>query len=276
MKFQWASEAELCLKAVGSVAGMLDDKPGQRVSIREKESSRDVVTDIDITVEKCLRTALSGSSYPIVGEEVAPDSVAQGSGKCWFIDPIDGTVNYLNNIPFYGISVGFMSNSEFWVGAAVFPALRELYFVSDCGEAYLNGSRICIKNGTLKDSLIGMAFSGKAVNPEYRAKEFALFGSLNDKSRGCMRTGSAALNVCYVAAGKMQVAVGFNNKIWDVAGALAIARAAGYKLRCHIEWPLNRISYVIGCAEVIDSIASEVESSMNIRLQPVVSAISLS
>ena len=267
MKFQWAREAELCLKAVGSVAGMLDCKTGQRVSIREKESFRDVVTEMDIAIEKCLRKALIESSYPIVGEEIASDVVAQKTGGCWFLDPIDGTANYISNIPFYGTSVGFMADSEFVVGSVVFPALRELYLVSDCGEAYLNGSRILINNGALNDSLIGVSFSGKAANTTSRAKEFELFGDLNDKSRGCLRTGSAALNVCYVAAGKMQAAVGLNNKIWDVAGALAVAGAAGCKLFCKVEWPLNRISYVVGCAGVSGIVASQVESFLNIELE---------
>jgi myo-inositol-1(or 4)-monophosphatase len=269
MKFKWAREAEICLKAVGGVAGMLDDKTGKRVAIREKESSRDVVTEMDVAIEKYLRKHLAESAYPVIGEEFSPNVVAQGDGCCWFLDPIDGTANYLNNIPLYGTSVGFMAGLRFEVGAVVFPALRELFFVSDCGEAYLNGARLRPKKGVLKDALIGVSFSGKAWDPKGRAKEFELFGSLNDKSRGCMRTGSAALNVCYVAAGKMQGAVGFNNKIWDVAGALAVARAAGYKLLCNAELAANRISYVIGCEGVVEVMASEIESSMNIRLRSI-------
>lgn len=264
MKFRWPREAELCLKSVGSVAGMLDDKTGKRLSVREKESCRDVVTEVDLAVERRLRAILADSGYPVIGEELAPHVRAQGSGGCWFLDPIDGTANYLNNIPLYGVSVGFVADSDFVVGAVVLPALRELYFVSDCGEAYMNGTRLQMKSAMLRDSLIGVSFSGKAVNSEWRDKEFELFGRLNDKSRGCMRTGSAALNACYVAAGKMQVAVGFNNKIWDVAGALSVAKAAGCRLYCRIDWAANRLTYVIGSDGAAEAVALEIEQAMNI------------
>jgi myo-inositol-1(or 4)-monophosphatase len=220
---------------------------------------------MDIAVEGHLRNALANTPYPVIGEELSPDVVAQVAKGCWFLDPIDGSANYLNNIPFYGTSVGFVADSIFSVGAVVFPALHELYFVSDEGNAYLNGIRLQAKDDLLTHSLIGIAFSGKAADHKHRATEFELFGRLNDKSRGCMRTGSAALNVCFVTSGKMQAAVGFNNRIWDVAGAIAIAQKAGYCLYCQIDWAINRISYVVGSSTVAKSIVEEIESSMGIR-----------
>ena len=273
MTFQWSKEAELCLTSIGSAARMLDDKTRSKLSIHEKESARDVVTETDIAVERHLREMLATSGYPIVGEEMASDDAVSAAAGCWFVDPIDGTANYLTQIPFFGTSVGFVANSEFILGAAVFPALRELYFVSDCGDAYLNAARIVAKSGKIGDSLIGMSFSGKAFDPGRRAQEFSLFGSLNDKSRGCLRTGSAALNVCYVASGKLQLAVGLNNRIWDVAGALAIARAAGSDLFCNIDWPANRISYVVGAGAVVEIISAEVDRTMNTGLKQVNSRV---
>lgn len=266
MTFEWSREAELCLASIGSVAGMLDDKSRRKLSIHEKESARDVVTETDIAVERRLREALVTSKYPIVGEEMASDDAVSAKDGCWFVDPIDGTANFLVQIPFYGTSAGFVSNFEFVVGAVVFPALKELYFVSDCGDAYLNAARIVAKSVTPSESLIGMSFSGKAVDPGGRAKEFGLFGSLNDKSRGCLRTGSAALNVCYVASGKLQVAVGLHNRIWDVAGALAIARAAGCELFCNVDWASNRISYVVGASPAVDVVAAEVAGTLGAGL----------
>jgi myo-inositol-1(or 4)-monophosphatase len=267
MNYKWGQEAELSLKAVGAVAKMLEEKNAKRVVLREKESHRDVVTGMDVSIEKHLRTALSQSPHPIIGEEMHPGTVKDRHEGCWYLDPIDGTANYLNNIPFFGTSVGFVSGTIFAAGAVVFPALRELYFVSDCGKAYLNGTLLTPRKDTLENSLIGVAFSGKAASLPKRSAEFELFGALNDKSRGCLRTGSAALNVCFVAAGKMQLAVGFSNKLWDVAGALAIASTAGCRVLCHVEWPLNQISYVVGPPGLVEPVAAEIDDTLNIGLQ---------
>ena len=86
----------------------------------------------------------------------------------------------------------------------------------------------------LDSGISSMAFSGKAYNPDMRHEEFKIFGDLNDVSQGCLRTGSAAMNLAYVASGKFKLALGKANKLWDVAAGLLIAKEAGADLNYNI------------------------------------------
>ena len=87
---------------------------------------------------------------------------------------------------------------------------------------------------------IGLLSSSSDHAAPFRSQEYDLFRELNDRSRGCLRIGSAALAVCWVASGRLNCAYGINVKIWDVAGALAIARQAG----CHT-YLRTRTSYQV-------------------------------
>ena len=79
-----------------------------------------------------------------------------------------------------------------------------------------------------------MAFSGKAYTPKQRKKEFEIFGQLNDASQGCLRTGSAAINLAYLAEGRFSLAIGKANKLWDIAAGIIIAEESGYKVSYRI------------------------------------------
>jgi myo-inositol-1(or 4)-monophosphatase len=85
--------------------------------------------------------------------------------------------------------------------------------------------------------------------------EYELFGQLNDSTRGMLRTGSASINICYVAAGRLQSAYGINNRIWDVAGPLAIAQKAGADIYIEVRDNPSYVNYVAGVPGVADKIA---------------------
>lgn len=254
MTRNWLEESEVALKAAVLGAEILEDKYKDVAILGKKESQRDIVTNVDIEIEKQISVLLKTTRYRIVGEETAQKVDIDRKGYRWFIDPIDGTANFVAAIPYYAVSVGLASALKFTVGAVVVPSLKEMFFTIGTEGSYMNGKALKVGSARLKDSLIAVAFSGSSSDEEQRQREYETFGLLNDSSRGCLRLGSAAVNICYVSAGRLQAAYGIGNKIWDVAGALAIASQAG----CHVytEWYTGtRISYVVGARDVADALA---------------------
>jgi myo-inositol-1(or 4)-monophosphatase len=241
-------EAALALKAVSEGARIVGDRP-ERVSVTTKQSFRDVVTEFDKKIERRVGEILAESGYPVVGEESFDETSArEPSGMFWAVDPIDGTANFVAGIPYYGISVGLVrGGTDARVGAVALPALRELYFTHGDEVAFRNGKALPpIDRRDLAQSLVAGGFAGPKGDEKERALLYKLFGELNDRSRGALRLGSAAANLCYVASGQLQVAYGFNASIWDVAGGLAIAGRAGCVVRCARAPGKARVHYLAG------------------------------
>lgn len=257
----WLKEAELALKAAATSAELVESKFTGAAAVKTKESRRDVVTELDTIVERNIIDTLKTSGYDIVGEETAAHGCRNTPPEkpTWFVDPIDGTANLVSSIPFYAISVGLVKMDDFLIGAVVLPAMKEIFFTFGDQGAFLNGARIRVKQAALEDSLIAASFSGGSDDDGRRKREFASFGEINDASRGCLRLGSASVNICYAAANRLQGAYGIHAKIWDVAGALAVASQAGCKI--YVEWieKTNLINYVAGAPRVADAIAKYVK-----------------
>ncbi|MFA6923075.1 MAG: inositol monophosphatase family protein [Bacteroidales bacterium] len=254
--FNWAEEAEVSLKAVSSAAEIIENNSKDLINIKSKESFRDIVTELDIAIEHFLIKELLKTSYEIIGEETFDNKTLNLSNNnpTWYIDPIDGTTNFISSIPFFGISVGLGINLDFEVGTVIFPALKEIFFTSNNGISYLNGKPLKSKPRELKNSLLSMAFSGSTQNVEYKKKQYEIFGKFNDNSRGCLRTGSAAANICYAASGRFGAVIGFTNKIWDIAGGIAIAKNAGCEIYIEQVDNANSFNYVVGAKCVSEQI----------------------
>ena len=258
MNKKWFFETELALKAISTSVELIEKKRMEGLVPRIKESPRDLVTELDLLIEKHITRVLNISGYQIIGEETTKNKNLNIDTQkpIWLIDPIDGTTNLISSIPFYATSIGLLANSKFAIGAVVMPAQKEVFFTMGNQGSFVNGKALKkIRPTDLKKSLIVAGFSGKIYNGAKRKQEYDFFGILNDRSRGCLRLGSAATNICYVAAGRLQAAYGICNKIWDVAGALAITRQARCKV--YIEWikGTNCINYVAGASGVTDKIA---------------------
>jgi len=257
MSAKWFLEADLALKAISTSVDIIEEKHTEHLAFQTKGTNRDIVTELDIVIEKHIKEILSTSKYQIIGEETSKNGNLNiiPNEPTWFIDPIDGTSNFISSIPFYAISVGLATDSEFLVGAVVAPALKEIFFTMGDRGSFRNGKILKVCPADLKNSLIAVGFSGSYSNEIKRKQEYEFFGTLNDESRGCLRLGSASINICYVAAGCLQSAYGISNKIWDVAGAIAVALQAGCKV--YIDWTrgTHQISYVVGADGVADKIA---------------------
>ena len=254
MNLQWEKEVGFALKAVVEGGRTTLDWLG-RLSAETKGSIRDIVTPVDRTVERLIRDVLAESDYAVLGEEFdgASRFPLSEDAPVWVVDPIDGTVNYFHGLPTYCVSVGLCLRDAFLLGAVCMPKTEELFCTISEDSVILNGKLLSHAPRPAAGSLVGASFSSLANSSGDRRRQYEAFGEINDRTRGCLRTGSAAANICYAAAGRLQAAYGLQAPIWDVAGALAVARAAGCDMR--VSPSVNgAVDYVVGSADAVELI----------------------
>jgi myo-inositol-1(or 4)-monophosphatase len=196
----------------------------------DKKGAIDLVTEIDIEIERSFR-AMIAERFPdheVLGEEF--DSTEERDRiprYCWVFDPIDGTTNYAHGLPIFCASLALEVDGDPVVAAIYDPNRRELFTAERGQGAWLNGAPLRVSNaGSLIDSLLVTGFHYDVQkNP---GEVIALFGTFISRARAVRRLGSAALDLCYVAAGRFD---GFWEKKlqpWDMAaGALIVIEAGG-------------------------------------------------
>ncbi|MFZ6657241.1 inositol monophosphatase family protein [Undibacterium sp. TJN19] len=238
----------IALDAVLAATKIADGFNGA-AAVSHKGSLRDIVTQADIDISELLIKRLSLSGLPVISEENPDQKIPVGT-NCWVVDPIDGTVNFSHGLPQYAVSVGLLDNGSFRLGVVCAPALNELYFTLNTERALMNGRPFRHEHLGIQDALTAASFSARVPEPQY-----TLFRQVNESTRGCLRTGSAALNICWAATGKLQAAYGFAAKIWDVAGALAIARAAGCEIQLQYADDHLTLDYCVGSHDVVQHIS---------------------
>lgn len=189
----------------------------------------DLVTETDHASEAFLLGEIN-AHFPdshILAEESG--ETAGGNGDTWYIDPLDGTVNYAHHIPIFSVSIGFASKGVLTL-AAVYDPMRDEMFTAERGAgAFLNGKKLLVSNvAELGKSLLVTGFPYDTWNTEL--DNFKYFERLAKKTQGVRRLGSAALDLCYVAAGRFDGFWEFKLKAWDIAAGGLIAAEAGAKV----------------------------------------------
>ena len=202
--------------------------------VRTKSSDTDVVTSADTAAEELLRDRLARlrPGDPVLGEEGGgrgPDA-GGGTGRvCWVLDPIDGTVNYLYGIPWYAVSVAATLDGVSLAGAVVEPASGRVWSAALGGGADLDGRRLRVSGVQRLDrALVGTGFSYRS---ELRERQGNLAGALLPRARDLRRFGSAALDLCAVAAGRLDGYYEHAIQPWDWAAGALIASEAGAVVR---------------------------------------------
>ena len=193
----------------------------------------DPVTEIDRQSEEYLLGEIRKQfpDHHILAEE---SGGTHGNGHQWYIDPLDGTVNYAHNIPIFCVSIAYASNGTASKSlstslnlAAVYDPMRDEMFSAERGKgAFLNGRPLRVSTTTeLQRSLLVTGFPYDAWNSEF--DNFANFVHFSKMSQGVRRLGSAALDLCYVAAGRLDGFWELALKPWDVAAGGLICEEAG-------------------------------------------------
>lgn len=256
------------VKAVGDALLYFNDISNFTLENKEKDTARDLVSSMDMLIQKFIEKELEKTHIPFLSEEMVNDiNLYRKAKELWVLDPIDGTTNFIHKIKYFGIALGLIKNGIPVAGVFGMPETKELFYTISENTAYLNEVKLNIINKDLSKSLIAASFSSKKyLSKEERNLEFQLFGEINDSSRGCLRMGSATVNICYTAASRFGACYGHNNFIWDIAAGVAIAKAAGCEVYLSNVDDDFKISYVIGAPDVAKEIKDKMENYLNISL----------
>ena len=186
----------------------------------------DPVTEVDKASEKLLLSEVQNrwpGSY-ILSEETG---VTPGDREhAWYVDPLDGTVNYAHDIPFFSVSIAYAHQGSIQLGVVYDPMRREMFSAERGKGAFLNGKRIHVSSASnLQRSLLVTGFPYDAWNTKH--DNFANFVHLAKMTQGVRRFGSAALDSAYVGAGRFDAFWELSLKPWDVAAGGLIAQEGG-------------------------------------------------
>ncbi|MEV7012189.1 inositol monophosphatase family protein [Streptosporangium sp. NPDC051022] len=194
------------------------------------KGDRDMATEVDYAVEHAVRDFLTRETPEIafLGEEEGGPAGA-GSGLMWALDPVDGTANFLHGIPLCGISLGLIDKDMPTLGVIDLPFLGSRYSAAESHGAHLNGRPIHpSQTGDLSAAIV--AIGDYAVGNDATAKNrlrLALTHQLAARVQRVRMLGSAAVDLAWVAEGKIDANIMLSNKPWDTAAGVLIAREAG-------------------------------------------------
>jgi myo-inositol-1(or 4)-monophosphatase len=229
----------IAIKAARRAAQVINRASNDLDSLKvTNKSTNDFVTEVDRAAEaaiiEILREAYPG--YGILAEESGETAGVAGrsngapvqSGEFqWIIDPLDGTTNFIHGFPQYAISIALAQNGKVTQAVVFDPTRNELFTASKGAGAFLNERRIRVsKRDKLADGLIGTGFPYRSF--EHIDAYLAIFKELTQKTSGMRRPGAAALDLAYVAAGRLDGFWEFGLSPWDsAAGSLLVSEAGG-------------------------------------------------
>ena len=195
-------------------------------TITSKGRKGDLVTNVDLEVEEKIKDYLSKKTPDISIHAEESGKLIKTSELTWCIDPLDGTTNYSHGYPFFGTSIGLLYKNNPILGSISVPYLNELYSACIGKGAYCNDKEIRVSNtSTLFDSLLVTGFSYDRFDIE--DNNYAEFCYLTHKTRGVRRGGAAAVDLAFVASGKVDGYWERGLEIWDLAAGAIIVKEAG-------------------------------------------------
>jgi len=224
----WQRELAAAKEAANAAGKILLGRFGH-VDHIVKKGDIDLVTEADIQAEKSILDII-GQSFPedhILSEEKG--SHGEDSRRTWLIDPLDGTTNYAHGFPFFATSIALEIDREVVLGIVYNPYTREFFEATKGRGAYLNGHPIEVSTtAALSDALLGTGFPYDFhERPEAVMDRFT---RMIIKAQGVRRPGSAAIDLCYVAAGRLDGFWEEGLKPWDTAAGMIIVEEAGGRI----------------------------------------------
>jgi myo-inositol-1(or 4)-monophosphatase len=212
-------------KAARSILRDFGELEKLQVSIK---GQNDFVTMADIKAQEIIHYELSRSrtGYGFLMEEGKIKNNINENEYTWIIDPIDGTLNFMNGIPYFAISIALHHENKIIAGVVYDPIHNDFYWAEDGLGAYLNDQRLRVKNKkTLDKSIIalGIPFLGRGNHQEHIKIQQAVMS----KVAGLRRFGAASLDLAFVAAGRVDGFWEFGLSSWDIAAGIILVREAG-------------------------------------------------
>lgn len=208
----------------------------------EEKAKNDIVTEIDRASEVLITKAVKKAfpTHAVLGEE---DNFKNGISDeikkakyIWIVDPLDGTTNFVKDLPFYAVSIALFEKSkqsesknyeylegEIVAGAVYLPKMNELFYATKGKGAYLNGEKIHVSNvKTMNKAILATGFHLKGAS-----QNIPYFEKIVDNCRAVRRFGASAIDLVYTACGRFDGYWEFNVKAWDIAAGVLIIEEAG-------------------------------------------------
>ena len=220
--------ASVCERAARAGGAVLLEKLGQ-VEAREKGPA-DLVTEADLASQEAVRRVVQ-EAYPdheVLGEEGGHEHLtgaAEPSAHRWVIDPLDGTTNYVHGVPHFCVSLALQRGEELLAGTVFDPVSGECFSAAAGEGAWLDGRRI--RTSGVSACAAALAATGFPPGATLDAPDVRAFLAALPHCQSMRRTGSAALNLAYVAMGRFDASWSFSTRIWDVAAGILLIREAG-------------------------------------------------
>jgi len=200
-----------------------------KIQAREK-GPKDLVTEADLASQAVIQKALL-SVFPdhrFVGEEGGlgnEDQQSPQDGFCWICDPLDGTTNYVHQLPNFCVSIALRHDEELLVGVVFDPTSNECFSAVSGQGAFLNGQPIRVSDCTeMAKALVAVSLPPQVERDSLEIQQFL---DVLVSSQALRRMGSAALNLSYLAAGRLDGYWATDTKIWDVAAGVLLVQEAG-------------------------------------------------
>ncbi|HEX4438029.1 MAG TPA: inositol monophosphatase family protein [Solirubrobacteraceae bacterium] len=247
LRVSGASEGELldlAVEAARLAGGLLAERArrGAERSVSAKSTPTDLVSEADLAAEQAIRELLAARRPDdgFLGEEGGGEDGT--SGLRWIVDPLDGTINFLFGIPQWSVSVAVADEAGTVAGAVYDPGREELFTATRAGAAELHGTAGTIElegrsvdpRGAGSEDASGLATAmvatGLAYDARVRAAQAQVLAELVPKVRDIRRLGSAALDLCWTAAGRFDAYYERTVKAWDIAAGELICRRAGLEV----------------------------------------------
>ena len=198
----------------------------------EKKADRSIVTEIDKKSEKIITGFLHSNfpSHKIIGEESGTSFSGDNDGYCWVIDPLDGTHNYIRGISLFGVSIGLLYGQEFAAGVIYLPC-EDILYVSERGSgSFKNNTRIKVSSvNSLQECTLAYD-SGFKANAQQKLK---LLQKIAPGVFNVRILGASVRNLTYLAEGKVDMVIEFDDKLWDYSAGISLVLEAGGKVSGH-------------------------------------------
>src|SRR5262249_55444510 len=215
-----------------------------RFAVREKARA-DLVTDADTASQQTIKDYLLGRfpDHLFLGEEESvgktPEATrpAPASPPVWIVDPLDGTANYVHDVPAYCVSIGLWADGKPVVGVIHDPRLNETFAAAAGHGAFLNSKPIRVS--TVPAVRGGMISTGFPASYEKQLRNLDAWARITAHAQSLRRTGSTALNMAYVAAGRFDGYWAFDNWAWDVTAGMVLILEAGGRVTTADGGPLD-------------------------------------
>lgn len=197
---------------------------------RQRKEDGSLFTEADIAVQEALKRELQKiRPVPLIGEEMtaAVQHSLWEAEEVWCVDPIDGTSNFVNGIPYFAVSVALMQNGRSVSGAVYNPVSKEMFTAVKGGGAYLDGERLPLRSGpgTVRGSMAAVDFKRLQKNLASRL-------ALSPPYSSQRNFGACSLEWCYTAAGRIDLYLHGGQKLWDYAAGALILEESGGEICC--------------------------------------------